>query len=123
MNLLRRRRFLLALIGIVIVAAGVVAYRTLNRPRVTAADQLTPLDAQLIEGDLNAGSPRWQVLIEASNPYLADATRIGSDQASIHCSTKTYFDQNVNHATVRAVTPLEFSGTREINCWTFSASG
>jgi hypothetical protein len=119
---MRGRKFLLALIGVVLVAAGVVAYRTLNRPQVTSADLLTPLDVQTIEGDLNASNRQWQVLIEASNPYLADATRIGTDQAAIHCSTKTYFERDVNHANVRAVTPLKLAGTRELNCWTSSTS-
>jgi hypothetical protein len=119
---MRGRRFLLALIGVLVVAAGVIAYRALSRPQVSAADLLTPLDVQLIQSDLDAGNPRWQVLIEASNPYLADASRFGTDQATIRCSTKTYFDRDVNHATVRAVTPLKFSATRELTCWTSSGS-
>lgn len=118
---MRSRQLLLLLIGIVLVAGGVIVYRTRNQSHVSAADLLTPIDVQLIQNDLNAGNPQWQVRIEVNDPYVADASRFGTGPATIRCSTRTYFDHEVNHATVRAVTPLRFSGSRELNCWTFAA--
>jgi hypothetical protein len=108
----------LAISAVLVVAIAILLYRYATRPKVTSADLLTPSDVAFIQTDLSGGIGQRQVLIDFRNPYVADVTRPGSDQAIMQCSTRTYFDASVDHKTVRAMTPLLEPGNRALACWT-----
>ena len=115
---MRSRPFLLALSAVLAVVIGFLVYRQVAQPKVTTADVLTGADTDVIQRDLNSPSVQWQVLIDFRNPYVANVTRLGSDQPVMLCSTKTYFEAAVNHRDVTALTPLTIPGGRALDCWT-----
>jgi len=119
--IMRGRLLMSALLGAMLIAAGVFLFRALVRPGVTPADQMTIQDVDVIESDLNGGGLQWQVLLDAQNHYQVDVSRIGSAGTFMLCGTKTYFDSGVDHHIVIAMSPLNGPNGRQLACWTTSA--
>ena len=85
-------------------------------------DQLTPLDVDSIQQDLNPQLGSMNVTIEPNNAYVADVSAPSSDTPVMRCATQAYFDTKVDHRSVRSMTPLHASQSRVIDCWTSSGS-
>jgi len=111
------------LVGVVALMGSVLIYRQFFTGAVSSADQLTDTDVSSIQQDLNPQGPELQVSVEPNNPYVADAVGTINAAPVIRCATKTYFDKDVDHKTVRSMSPLNVPNNRTLACWTSSSGG